>query len=61
MPVDIAIITALEDQYEAVLRQLKRVRQITISASTWIAGEVDAPGVQTPYTSWWRRRRALGR
>jgi nucleoside phosphorylase len=53
--VDVAIITILEEEYEAVLRLLKRVRQVTGSATVdnqhaWVVGEIDAPALRVPYT-----------
>ena len=53
--VDVAIITVLEEEYEAVYRLLKRVRKVTGSATldnqhAWVAGEVDSPYVQVPYS-----------
>ena len=53
--VDVAIITILEEEYEAVLRLLKRVRQVVGSATldnqhAWVVGEVDAPQAPVPYT-----------
>jgi nucleoside phosphorylase len=53
--VDVAIITILEEEYEAVLRLLTRVRQVTGSATldnqhAWVVGEIDAPKLPAPYT-----------
>lgn len=53
--VDVAIITILEEEYEAVLRLLKQVRQVVGSATldnqhAWVVGEVDGPQMQGPYT-----------
>lgn len=53
--VDVAVITVLEEEYGAVYRLLKRVRQVTGSATldnqhAWVVGEVDSPTVQAPYT-----------
>jgi nucleoside phosphorylase len=53
--VDVAIITILEEEYEAVLRLLKRVRQVIGSATldnqhAWVVGEVDVPASSVPYT-----------
>jgi len=53
--VDVAIITILEEEYEAVLRLLQRVRPVVGSATldnqhAWVVGEVDAPEMQLPYT-----------
>lgn len=53
--VDVAIITILAEEYEAVHRLLKRVRPVTGSATTdnqhaWVVGEIDMPGSRTPYT-----------
>ena len=53
--VDVAIITILREEYEAVLRLLKRIRPVVGSATldnqhAWVVGEVDAPQVQEPYT-----------
>jgi nucleoside phosphorylase len=53
--VDVAIITVLEEEYAAVLRLLKRVRQVVGSPTlenqhSWVVGEVDAPAQTAPYT-----------
>ncbi|HTT54083.1 MAG TPA: TIR domain-containing protein [Streptosporangiaceae bacterium] len=53
--VDIAIITILEEEYEAVYGLLKRVRPVIGSptldnAHAWVVGHVDAPRSPTPYT-----------
>jgi nucleoside phosphorylase len=53
--VDVAIITILEEEYEAVLRLLRRVRQVIGSATldnqhAWVVGEVDVPASPVPYT-----------
>jgi nucleoside phosphorylase len=53
--VDLAIITVLQEEYEAVLRLLKRVRRVIGSATidnqhAWVVGQVDAPQSQVPYT-----------
>jgi nucleoside phosphorylase len=54
--VDVAIITILEQEYEAVLRLLKRKRRVTGSAEmgnqhAWVIGEIDAPDFDVPYTA----------
>jgi nucleoside phosphorylase len=53
--VDVAIITILEEEYEAVLRLLKRVRRVKGSATlsnqhAWVVGEIDSPEVALPYS-----------
>jgi nucleoside phosphorylase len=53
--VDLAIITVLQEEYEAVLRLLKRVRQVIGSATldnnhAWVVGQVDSPRSRVPYT-----------
>jgi len=53
--VDIAIITILEEEYKAVLRLLRRVRQVVGSSDldnqhAWVVGQVDAPTSPVPYT-----------
>jgi nucleoside phosphorylase len=53
--VDVAIITILEQEYEAVLRLLTRVRQVVGSEGldnqhAWVVGEVDSPQHAAPYT-----------
>jgi len=53
--VDIAIITILEEEYEAVLGLLERIRPVIGSPTldnthAWIVGHVDAPQSPTPYT-----------
>jgi nucleoside phosphorylase len=53
--VDVAIITILEEEYEAVLRLLKRPRQVVGSAAldnqhAWVVGEIDPPESPVPYT-----------
>ena len=53
--VDVAILTILPEEYEAVQHLLKRVRQVTGSATldnqhAWIVGEVDTPTSPVPYT-----------
>jgi nucleoside phosphorylase len=52
--VDVAIITILKEEYEAVLRLLKQVRSVTGSAiidnqHAWVVGEVNSPGERMPY------------
>jgi nucleoside phosphorylase len=56
VPVDVAIITILEEEYEAVYRLLKRRRRVTGSAEmgnqhAWVIGEIDAPDFDVPYTA----------
>lgn len=56
VPVDVAIITILEQEYEAVRRLLKRKRRVIGSAEmgnqhAWIIGEIDAPDFDVPYTA----------
>lgn len=53
--VDLAIITVLEEEYEAVLRLLKRVRPVIGSATldnqhAWVIGQVDSIQSPIPYT-----------
>ena len=53
--VDVAIITILEEEYEAVLGLLSRVRQVVGSADldnqhAWVVGEVNVPTSPFPYT-----------
>jgi len=56
VPVDVAIITILEEEHEAVYRLLKRPRRVTGTAEmgnqhTWVIGEIDAPDFDVPYTA----------
>lgn len=53
--VDLAIITVLKEEYEAVLRLLRRVRPVIGSATldnqhAWVIGQVDSLQSQVPYT-----------
>ena len=56
IPVDVAIITILKEEYEAVYRLLKRPRRVTGSPEmgnqhAWVTGEIDAPDFDVPYTA----------
>ena len=53
--VDVAIITILPEEYQAVLQLLKRVRTVVGSQEldnqhAWVVGEVDSPTSRFPYT-----------
>lgn len=55
VPVDVAIITILEEEYNAVYRLLKWPRRVTGTAEmgnqhSWVIGEIDAPDFGVPYT-----------
>lgn len=55
VPVDVAIITILEEEYSAVYQLLKRPRGVTGSTEmgnqhSWVIGEIDAPDFDVPYT-----------
>lgn len=56
VPVDVAIITILEEEYDAVYQLLKRPRRVTGSTEmgnqhSWVIGEIDAPDFDVPYTA----------
>ena len=56
VPVDVAIITILQEEYEAVYRLLKRRRRVIGSPEmgnqhAWVIGEIDAPDFDVPYTA----------
>ncbi len=56
VPVDVAIITILEEEYDAVYQLLKRPRRVIGSTEmgnqhSWVIGEIDAPDFDVPYTA----------